>query len=241
MPTAFVTGAGVRIGAAIARALAQSGFDLILHANASIERLTSHAASLASLSCSIKLVQGDLSTIEGVLHIAQEVQKLTATLDLLVNNAAIYESVPFDSISESQYRRMMAINLDAPFFLTQALMPQLRSSPVASVINVTDIGGDRPVRGYAHYSISKAGLIMMTKTLAIELAPHIRVNGVSPGAIVFPENFTTEQKDRELARVPMHREGSPDDIAKAVVFLATQAPYITGQILNVDGGWSASI
>jgi pteridine reductase len=136
---------------------------------------------------------------------------------------------------------MQAINLEAPFFLTQALLTLLRAAPNPSVIHLTDIGGERAVSHYAHYGISKAGMIMLTKQLAVELAPHIRVNGISPGTVSFPESFTPEQRASHLQRVPIGHEGTPEDIAKTVLFLVRDAPYITGHILTVDGGRSARL
>ena len=135
---------------------------------------------------------------------------------------------------------MQAINLEAPFFLTQALLPSLKKSDRACVVNITDIGGERPVTEYAHYSVSKAGLLMLTRALAVELAPAVRVNAVSPGTVAFPENFTEDERRHHLRRVPMAREGKVEDAAQAVAFLA-KAPYVTGQVLAIDGGRSARL
>jgi pteridine reductase len=133
---------------------------------------------------------------------------------------------------------MMAINLDAPFFLTQALVPLLRAAPSASVVNVTDVATDKPYAEYAHYMVTKAGLDMLTRALALELAPEVRVNAVAPGAVAFPPDFDAAKQARLLAHVPLGRAGSPDDVARAVLFLARDAPYMTGQVVSVDGGFS---
>src|SRR5690606_29568455 len=137
------------------------------------------------------------------------------------------------------YRSMQAINLEAPFFLTQALLPLLERGRSPLVLHIGDIGGERAEPGYAHYAVSKAGLVMLTRALAVELAPRIRVNAVSPGTVAFPEAMDEEARREILARIPMGREGDCEDVARAAVFLALEAPYVTGQILAVDGGRSA--
>lgn len=239
MATAFITGAGIRIGRAVARALGRAGYDVALHANRSVDALESLAEELRGLGREVTLYSADLSDARAVDALGARVRAAHPTLDVLVHNAGLFERVPFAEISREQYRRMLAVNLDAPFFLTQALLPSLRAAENPLVVHVTDIGGERAVPEYAHYSVSKAGLIMLTRALAVELAPHIRVNGVSPGTVAFPEDFDAEAREAVLRRIPMGREGSVEDIARTVVFLAREAPYITGQVLGVDGGRSA--
>jgi pteridine reductase len=134
---------------------------------------------------------------------------------------------------------MNAVNVDAPFFVTQGLLPALQAAANPCVVHVTDIAAERPIGGYAHYSVSKGGLVALTRALAAELAPHVRVNAVAPGTVVFPEDFDEATRARFLAKIPMKREGSAADVAKAVRFLVCDAPYVTGQILAVDGGRSA--
>ena len=241
MPVALVTGAGIRIGRATARALAEAGFDLALHAHGSADKLDSLRSELTALGRRVECFGADLSTEHGVESLARSVGDRFPALDALVHNAGIFERVAFGDITRAQYRRMMAINLEAPFFLTQGLLPQLRAAASPSVVHVTDIGGERALSHYAHYGVSKAGLLMLTRQLAVELAPHVRVNAVSPGTVAFPEDFTPEQRASVLRRVPMAREGTVEDIARAVVFLVTAAPYVTGQVLAVDGGRSAQL
>ena len=241
MPVALVTGSAIRIGRATAHALAEAGFDLLLHAHGSAEKLSPLRAELEARGRTVHCLQADLSTEEGVAQLAREVSARVPSLDVLVHNAGIFERVAFADITRAQYRRMMAINLDAPFFLTQALLPQLRAAASPCVVHVTDIGGERALSHYAHYGVSKAGLLMLTRQLAVELAPHVRVNAVSPGTVAFPEDFTPEQRASVLRRVPLAREGAVEDIARAVVFLVTAAPYVTGQVLAVDGGRSAAL
>ena len=241
MATAFVTGAGVRIGTAIARALAHAGYDLALHANRSLAALEALAAELRALGRTVTLHAADLSSPDAVDALGAELRAAYPALDLLVHNAGLFERAPFATISRAQYRHMQAVNLEAPFFLTQALLPSLRAAPAPLVIHLTDIGGERPVKEYAHYSVSKAGLLMLTRALAAELAPHIRVNAISPGTVLFPEDFDAAARAEVLARIPMGREGGVEDIARTVVFLATQTGYITGQVIAVDGGRSAQL
>lgn len=239
MATAFITGAGIRIGRAVARALGRAGYDVALHANRSVDALESLAEELRGLGREVTLYSADLTDGRAVDALGARVRAAHPALDVLVHNAGLFERVPFAEISREQYQRMLAVNLDAPFFLTQALLPSLRAGAHPLVVHVTDIGGERAVPEYAHYSVSKAGLIMLTRALAVELAPHVRVNGVSPGTVAFPEGFDAEAREAVLRRIPMGREGSVEDIARTVVFLAREAPYITGQVLGVDGGRSA--
>lgn len=235
MVTAFVTGAGIRVGKAIAIALARAGYDVILHANESRAALEEVAEAIRAMGREAFLVAADLSDPLEVERLAVGVATMHPRIDLLVHNAGVYEKVPFEKVSRDAYRRMQAINLEAPYFLTQGLLPSLRASPAPAVINITDIGGERPVAGYSHYSLSKAGLLMLTRALAVELAPEIRVNAVSPGTVVFPEELDAREREALVHKIPLAREGSAEDVANAVVFLA-QAPYVTGQIVDVDGG-----
>lgn len=240
MPIALVTGAGVRVGRAIALALAQAGFDLLLHVNSSVALAEQVAEETRALGRSATVLRADLADPLGVESLAATVGRTTRVLDLLVHNAGIYERVPFAEITREQYQRMLAVNLDAPFFLTQALLPALEAAESPLVVHITDVGAERPaVSGYAHYAVSKAGLLMLTRTLAQELAPRVRVNAVAPGTVAFPVDLDEQRRKEELARIPLGRIGTVEDIARTVVFLATQAPFITGQVINVDGGRSS--
>ncbi|WP_224367785.1 SDR family oxidoreductase [Hyalangium versicolor] len=240
MPIALVTGAGVRVGRAIALALARAGFDLLLHVNSSVQPAEQVAEEIRGLGRSATVLRANLEDPLGVESLATAVGRATRVLDLLVHNAGLYEQIPFAEISRQAYQRMLAVNLDAPFFLTQALLPALEAAESPLVVHITDVGAERPVvPGYVHYAVSKAGLLMLTRALALELAPRVRVNAVAPGAVAFPTDFDEERRQEELAHVPLGREGTVEDIARTVVFLATQAPYITGQAINVDGGRSS--
>jgi pteridine reductase len=235
---ALVTGAGIRVGRAVAEALAVAGWDLVLHAHRSVEPVAEVAREARALGRRVEIVAADLSDPAAVDGLGRDLRARLPALDLLVHNAGLFERVEFADIGREQLRRMMAVNLEAPFFLTQALLPSLLAAPDPLVVHVTDIAGERPVPRYAHYTVSKAGLVALTRALAVELAPKVRVNAVSPGTVAFPEDFDEEARKRVLARVPLRREGNPADVAEAVLYL-TRARYVTGQVLAVDGGRSA--
>lgn len=231
-----MTGAGIRVGRAIALHLAQAGFDLVLHANRSRLALEEVASECRAMGRDVLVLSADLSCRDSRAQWLDEVRTQVDSLDVLVNNAAIYESKALAEIDYAAWDKMLALNLEAPFFLIQGLLPLLKKSSSASVINITDSGLDWPDAEYAHYFASKGGLSMLTKVLALELAPDIRVNSVAPGTVAFPPGFSEEAQESILHDIPMGRIGSPDDIAKAVCYLVSKGSYITGQSLAVDGG-----
>lgn len=241
MATAFVTGAGVRVGRAVALALAEAGYTLALHAHASTQKLEAVAREARARGApDVALYAADLADAEATDALARHVAAQHPALDVVVHNAGLFEAVPFARVSRAQYRRMLAVNVDAPFFLTQGLLPALRAGKDPLVVHVTDVAAERVVPGYAHYTVSKAGLTALTRALAVELAGEgVRVNGVAPGTVAFPEDFSPAAREAVLARIPLGREGSVEDVARAVLFLAREAPYVTGQVLAVDGGRSA--
>ena len=161
-------------------------------------------------------------------------------IEVLVNNAGLYQAVSFEEVSFVGYQRMQAVNIEAPFFLTQGLLPALRGSGKGCVINITDSAVVRPYGGYAPYFVSKAALEALTRVLAIELAPAVRVNGVAPGTVAFPPGFDQEVQSSIRRAIPMGEIGSEDDIAEAVLYLVKSATFTTGQILRVDGGRSVA-
>jgi len=238
-PRALVTGAGVRLGQAIAVALAQAGFDLVLHYHRSsggVERTAEICETHAARSI---LVQADLGSLAGCAALADR----AGPVDVLINNAALYSAVPFAELTAAAWDRMQAVNCRAPALLAQALLPGLQASHLPGggvVVNICDIGGDRPAPGFAHYSVSKAGLLMLTRALAVELAPRVRVNSVSPGTVLPPEDLTADTLADIRRTIPAGRFGSADDIARAVVFFVRDAPYVTGQDLAVCGGRSVA-
>lgn len=242
-PIALVTGAARRVGAAIASRLHAAGYDLALHyrhSRAAAAELAEHFD--AKRTDSAWLLQGDLATPDGPAQMAEAFLARCEHCDLLVHNASSFYPTVMGEVDAAAWDDLLGSNLRGPFFLTQALLPALRVRGGA-VVNLIDIHAERPLAEYPVYSIAKAGLAMLTRSLARELAPEIRVNGVAPGAILWPEDPDDtwgKQQQAILERVPLGRTGSPEDIADAVHYLAT-APYVTGQILAVDGGRSVVI
>jgi len=240
--TALVTGSGARIGAAIAAALHQRGCDLVLHYNANRDGADALAEQLnAARPGSAVTAQADLSTPGGIDQLSQGVRAAFGRLDVLVNNASRFYPTEVGKTQAWQWDDLLNSNLRGPWFLVQALLGELRQSR-GSIVNILDVHAERPMPGHAVYCISKAGLAMMTRALARELGPELRVNGVSPGAILWPENEPgAAEKQAIVGRTALGRLGEPQDIASAVVYLALDAPYVTGQILAVDGGRSLNI
>ncbi|NNE06881.1 MAG: pteridine reductase [Xanthomonadales bacterium] len=241
-PLALVTGAARRIGAVIACSLHERGCDVLLHFHTSKGEAHELAEGLNALrSGSARLVSADLVERQGVEKLARFVRESGDHLDVLVNNASRFYPTPAGEATQDQWDDLFGSNLRGPFFLTQALIPELRAAQ-GSVINIVDIHAEKPMRKHPVYCMSKAGLAMMTYSLARELGPDIRVNGVSPGAIMWPENEPPESVQKFiLDRTVMKRLGAPEDIAGAVSYLAFDAPYVTGQIIAVDGGRSLNI
>jgi pteridine reductase len=184
------------------------------------------------------LVQGDLLALNALNGLVVQAASMFGTLDGLVNNASTFYATPVGSISEDHWNELIGANLQAPLFLSQAAAPYLRQNRGA-IVNIVDIHAERPLKDFAVYSIAKAGLAGLTRSLAIELGPDIRVNGVSPGAILWPDDgdhFKPDEQKRIVDQTPLRRVGSPQDVAGAVKYLMLDAPFVTGQILAVDGG-----
>ncbi|XP_078354558.1 uncharacterized protein LOC144639168 isoform X3 [Oculina patagonica] len=243
-PVALITGAAKRLGACIAKRLHETGYNVLVHYNTSVTEATDLVKQMNSVrSNSARQIQGDLKhdTQKTSQRIIDESLKAWGRLDLLVNNASQFQPTEVGKITQEDWNGLMETNLSAPFFLSQAAFPSLKTSR-GCIINLVDIHGDRPLNNHSVYCISKAGLRMCTMALAKEFAPFVRVNGVSPGAILWPEQWkgvTVETKKAEiLKKIPLSRRGEPGDIAEAVQFLACSAGYITGQVINVDGGRS---
>jgi pteridine reductase len=237
MPTALVTGGGIRVGRAIALALGRAGFDVIVHANRSVKDAEGVVAELKALGRQARVEQADLSSDDGPATLAARID----AIDVLVNSAASYEHVDFKDVTRAQLERMFAVNVTAPFLLTQALAPKLKAAKGA-VVNITDMAVTHAyttTHFFSHYLASKAALDQLTRAWALELGPEIRVNAVAPGPVAMAAETTDAQKSDILERIPLKREGRPEDVAQAVVFLA-QSPYITGQTLRVDGGLSVA-
>lgn len=240
--TVLVTGAARRIGACIAQTLHARGCNVILHYRGSSDEVTQLAAELnGQRPDSASIVQADLADDASIEGMAREVSSRTGQLGLLVNNASRFFPTTPGATTRAQWDDLMTSNLSGPYFLTQALLPLLTAAN-GSVVNILDVYAVRPLRGHAVYSMAKAGLQMMTLALARELGPSVRVNGVAPGAILWPENdMSGADQEKILARTVMGKAGSPEDIASAVAYLGLDATYVTGQVLAVDGGRSLNI
>jgi len=240
--TALVTGAARRIGACIAETLHQRGCDVFLHYHSSSDAVNELAGKLNAVRpASASIVQADLGNMEEINRLAQQLRAHTDQLDLLVNNASRFFSTTPGMTTVKQWDDLMDSNLRGPYFLTQALLPELTAAG-GSVVNLLDVHAVRPMREHAVYCMAKAGLQMMTLALAKDLGPQIRVNGIAPGAILWPElDSTSEDQQKILNKVVMGHAGRPEDIASAVAYLGLDAPYVTGQVLAVDGGRSLNI
>src|SRR4051812_16799381 len=237
--TALVTGGARRVGAAIARRLHAAGASVVLHYRDSAIDADKLAAELnAQRAKSAATVKAELlAPIAPRALVAAALQSF-GRLDLLVNNASSFFPVGIGAIEASHFEELIGSNLRAPLFISQEAAPHLVEGRGA-IVNIADIHAERPLKGYPVYSVAKAGLAALTRSLALELAPQVRVNAVAPGAIAWPEDgqLEAEERSRILKTTPLGRIGSPEDIAQAVHFFAC-APYVTGQILSVDGGRS---
>ena len=236
---ALVTGAARRLGAAIARRLHASGANVVIHyRGAESEALQLEAHLNAARRDSALRMKGDLlAPIAPQALIGAALQRWNR-LDLLVNNASTFYATAVGGIEAAQWEELIGSNLRAPLFLAQTAAPHL-AAVRGSIVNIVDIHAERPLKGYLVYSVAKAGLAALTRALALELAPAVRVNAVAPGAIVWPEDgqFDPRERERVVATTPLQRTGTPEDVAQAVHFLAS-VPFITGHMLAVDGGRS---
>ena len=236
-PVAFVTGAARRIGATIARTLHAGGYDLALHCRNSCDELDALAAELERVRPeSTVTLQADLADADCLPELVDAALARFGRLDALVNNASAFHPTPIGTITPSQWDDLFAANARAPLFLAQAAAPHLAARGGA-IVNLVDIHADRPLREHSVYCMAKAALAMATRALALELGPDVRVNGVAPGAVLWPEAGKDEAERAHLvARTPLARIGTPADVAGAVLWLLRDAPYVTGEFLRVDGG-----
>lgn len=237
---ALVTGAGRRLGACIARALAAEGASVIVHYHTSASDAAATVTAIEKVGGKAHAIAGDLRREADVQKVISAAKERYGRLDVLVCSAADFEQVPFEELTLDAWEQMMRLNLTAPFLCARAALPALRDAE-GQIVFVADIAGIQPWPGYAHYCVSKAGLLMLTKCLAVELAvDEIRVNAVAPGAVLFPDDYPDEDQRRVVARIPLKRSGEPEDVARTVVFLATGSTFITGQVIAVDGGRSVA-
>jgi len=239
---ALVTGSAKRVGAVTVKTLHRAGYNVIIHCRLSRQAADTLAAKLNSIRPdSAKVVQADLNNETIYNSLIEQANLCWNRLDVLVNNASSFFPTPVGSITLDDWNNLVNSNMKAPLFLSQAAAPYLKQVD-GCIINMVDVHAQRPMKQHTVYSAAKAGLAMITLSLAKELGPEIRVNGVAPGAILWPENDMPEHtKDLILERTSLKRPGQPIDIAKTILFLARDADYITGQIIAVDGGRSLNI
>ena len=244
--TILITGAAKRVGRSIAHELHASGANVIIHYRAAQDAAETLAAELnEQRDRSAITLQADLLDLHVLDQLITSALSTFGRLDALINNASSFFPTPIGKIDEKAWDDLVGSNFKAPLFLSQAAAPALRATR-GCIINIVDIHGERPLAGYPLYSAAKAALIGLTRALAIELAPEVRVNGVAPGPILWPDaetegQFDAEARERIINHTLLKHEGSPLDIARTVRFLVTDASYITGQIINVDGGRTAHL
>ncbi len=240
----LVTGGAKRVGAAICRRLHAAGANIAIHYRSSAAEAQALCAELNALRPdSAAVYQADLLDLHALPQLVGIIVKDFGRLDALVNNASSFYPTPLADIDEQQWQDLLGSNLQAPLFLAQAAAAELRRRH-GCIVNIADIHAERPMHGHLLYSVAKAGLVALTKSLAQEMAPQVRVNAVAPGVIVWPEGaawMDEEQRRKIVAHTLLKREGEPDDIARTVQFLINDAPYITGQVISVDGGRSINL
>jgi pteridine reductase len=235
----LITGGAKRVGAAICRRLHAAGAMLMLHYRASAGEARLLQAELNRVRAdSVALIQADLLDLAKLPSLVDQTVMRFGRLDALVNNASSFFSTPMGEIQPAQWDDLMGTNVRAPLFLSQAAAAALKKTQGA-IVNISDIHAERPLRNYVVYSVAKAALTGLTRSLARELAPDVRVNAIAPGPILWPDDddqFDEVSRQRIISHTPLRREGTPDDIARAVHFLIADAPYVTGETINVDGG-----
>ncbi len=240
----LVTGGAKRVGAAVCRRLHAAGADVAVHYRSSAQQAQGLRDELNALRPgSAAVFQADLLDLNALPQLVHKVIKKFGRLDALVNNASSFYATPLAGIDERQWHDLLGTNLKAPLFLAQAAAEELRRRHGA-IVNIADIHAERPMQGHLLYSVAKAGLVALTKGLAQEMAPQVRVNAVAPGVIIWPEDGEWDDEERRrkiVAHTLLKREGEPDDIARTVRFLLNDSPYITGQVIAVDGGRTVNI
>jgi pteridine reductase len=234
--TALVTGAGRRVGRALALALARRGCDVALHYNRTAEGANQGAAEIRAVGQRAETLAADLTSAAACDDLIGRVAKQFGRLDILVNSAAIMERTPFGSIDAETWDRIMALNLRAPFLLAQTAAPHLRDARGGgAIVNIADLAAYETWPGYLPHGISKSGIVHMTRGLARVLAPDVRVNAIAPGTVLLPDDWSTSDAERLNKTTPLGRQGTPDDVAAAMLFLL-ESDYITGETIIVDGG-----
>ena len=240
----LITGGAKRVGATICRMLHATGMNLMIHYKSSLNEARALQAELnLQRPNSVSIIQGDLLNIASLPNLVAETIQQFGHLDVLINNASTYYASEIGDIDETKWLDLIGSNLKAPLFLSQAAAGELRKSN-GCIINITDMHVERPKKGYVVYSVAKAGLVTLTKSLAYELGPEVRVNAVAPGPVQWPENnpqFDEVYRQRVINQTLLKRVGEAEDVAKAVKFLIADAPFVTGHVLAVDGGRSLNL
>ena len=241
-PVALITGAGRRVGAVIARTLHAAGYDLALHYRRSADDARALADELErQRGDSTLLLQAELADLPALPAMIERLLAHYGRLDALVNNASAFFPTPLGTATPQQWNELFASNAQAPFFLSQAAIPALRAAR-GGIVNMIDIYAERPLARHPIYCMAKAAHAAMTRSLALELGPEIRVNGVAPGAVMWPgDGKPYDDQQAMLARTPLQRAGTPEDVAGTVLWLLRDAPFVTGQIIRVDGGRTLSM
>ena len=235
LPIALVTGGSKRIGAEIIRTL-HPEYNIVLHyLNSSAEAKVLQQELNQKRNNSCQIIQANLDIHQEVLNLAEQAQQCWGGINVLINNASQFSPTPIGKVSETDWDTLMGSNMKAPFFLSQALADELKNNN-GSIINIVDIYSERPLREHTVYSMAKAGLKMMTESLAKELGPNVRVNAIAPGPILWPEISKGPDQENIIQSTALKRQGSPEDIAKIVLFLLQGGSYITGEMIRVDGG-----
>jgi pteridine reductase len=234
----LVTGGAIRVGRSIALALAERGADVAITYRSSADAAARTVEELRTRGVRALAVRCDQRQPQQVTDAVAQITTQLGTVEVLVNSAAIFERTPFDVATLEDWDSHLEINLRGPWLFAQAVVPGMRTAGAGVIVNLVDIAAERPFAGYLPYSVSKAGLVALTRGLAKSLAPEIRVNGVAPGTVLWPEDYAEDQKAALIEKTPLKRSGSPADVAAAVLFLIEGSDFVSGAIIPVDGGRS---
>ena len=232
---ALVTGGAKRVGRSIALALAERGAEVVLHYRGSEREAQEALALIKRAGGKPVAVQGDVSVAADVDRIVETAMQAFGRIEILVNNAALFYRTPFEDLTQEDWDRLLDVNLKGPFLLCRTIGAIMLRQGQGKIVNMADIAGQKVWAEYIPYSVSKAGVIALTIGLAKALAPNVQVNAIAPGTVLLPEGTSPEEEERAVRRVPLDRLGSPEDIARAVVYLV-ENDFITGEVLRVDGG-----
>lgn len=232
---ALVTGGARRVGRALSLALARAGADVVVNYFQSAEAAEQTVADIVALGRRAIAIHGDVASKEVADMLVRRTAETFGRLDVLVNNASTFETAPLLAITEEEWDRVLAVNLKGPFLLSQAAAPLLRRDGGGVIVNIADLSAFQPWPSYAHHSVSKAGLVHLTRVLALALAPDIRANCIAPGTVLPPEGYTEEELLQSIARAPLKKIGDPDDVARALLYLV-ESDFVTGEVVVVDGG-----